>query len=48
MAKRRWMQSILKTAKETTVAMPWSRGPRRHLSIALRLKTTAEVKLAGA
>jgi hypothetical protein len=48
MAKKRWMQSVLKAAAETKVAMPWDRGERRALSITRRIPKSAKAKLAGA
>lgn len=48
MAKKRWMESVLKASVETTPPMPWTRGTHRLHRIARRNKESAKAKLAGA
>lgn len=48
MAKKRWMESVLKASAETKVTLPWARGANRAQMIARRNKESAKAKLAGA
>ncbi|MCR8726262.1 hypothetical protein [Frigidibacter sp. ROC022] len=48
MAKKRWMESVLKASAETKVTMPWARGTNRLHMIARRNKELAKAKLAEA
>ena len=48
MTNKRWIASVLKAAGDSTIAMPWQRGPRRGRSIQRRGKDSAKAKLAGA
>ncbi|SDK21886.1 hypothetical protein [Aliiruegeria lutimaris] len=36
--ERRWLESVLKAAEESTVVMPWARGTRRKEMISRRIE----------
>ena len=38
--RKRWLETMIKAAKEDTTAMPWQRGARRALFISKRKPVT--------
>lgn len=46
MKTRRFVKSIVKTAKTTDVAMPWERGARRAAFIEKRTEKPLQLKTA--
>lgn len=45
-SRSRFLKSVVKTAKTTTVSMPWERGARRAAFVASRTAKPQELKRA--